>query len=87
LALQEYARRRPGVAFVNGTSGRSSSILLRTSSASISTERVGCGLGDYAYRMLGWRTVVTVAEEADPLSSGPRPPGSTPSSARSAASS
>ena len=25
------------------------------------------GLGNYAYRTLGWRTVVTVADEADPL--------------------
>ena len=68
LALQDYARRRPGVTFVNGTS---SAQQLHPPSNYFSFESDGAqfqaGLGDYAYRALGWRTAVTVGDEADPL--------------------
>ena len=68
LALQDYARRRPGVAFVNGTSSVQQ---LHPAPNFFSFHTDGttfmAGLGSYAYRTLGWRTVVTVASEADPL--------------------
>ena len=68
LALQDYARRRPRVAFVNGTA---SAQQLHPAPNFYSFHTDGttpmAGLGTYAYRTLGWRTVVTVADEADPL--------------------
>ena len=68
LALQDYARRHPGVAFVNGTAG-AQQLDPAPNFFSFHLDGAGwsAGLGDYAYRTLGWRTVVTVEEEADTL--------------------
>ncbi len=68
LALQDFARRRPGVAFVNGTS----SVLLQHPAPnffSFHTDGAGwtAGLGTYAYRTLGWRRAVVVADLEDDL--------------------
>jgi branched-chain amino acid transport system substrate-binding protein len=66
LALQEFARRRPKVAFVNGTS---SAQLLRPAPNffSFHTDGAGwtAGVGTYAYRSLGWRKAVVVADLED----------------------
>jgi branched-chain amino acid transport system substrate-binding protein len=66
LALQDFARRRPGIAFVNGTS---SAQLLRPAPNffSFHTDGAGwtAGLGTYAYRSLGWRNAVIVADLQD----------------------
>jgi branched-chain amino acid transport system substrate-binding protein len=63
LALQEYARRRPGVAFVNGLAGAQ---LLNTPPNFFSFLPDGAqwmaGLGAHAYRTLGWRRAVIVAD-------------------------
>ena len=68
LVLQEYVRRHPGVAFVNGTAS-APQLHPPRNSYSFHTDGAGfmAGLGNYAYRTLGWRTAVTVADEADPL--------------------
>jgi YVTN family beta-propeller protein len=62
LALQEYARRHPGVAFVNGSSMAQQ---LKPAANFFSFWYDGAqsmaGLGAYAYDKLGWRTAVTIA--------------------------
>ena len=66
LALQDLARRRPGVAFVNGSA---SAQLLHPAPNffSFHTDGAGwtAGLGTYAYRTLGWRHAVLVADLED----------------------
>ena len=66
LALQDFARRRPGVAFVNGNS---SDQLLDPAPNFFSFHSDGAGwtagLGTYAYRTLGWRHAVLVADLED----------------------
>ena len=66
LALQDFARRRPGVAFVNGNS---SAQLLRPAPNFFSFHADGAGwtagLGTYAYRTLGWRHAILVADLED----------------------
>ena len=68
LALQEYARRQSGIAFVNGSS---SSQQLHPARNFFSFWYDGAqwmaGVGTYAYKQLGWRTAVTVgsADEFD----------------------
>ena len=66
LALQDFARRRPGIAFVNGNS---SDQLLRPAPNffSFHTDGAGwtAGLGTYAYRTLGWRRAILVADLED----------------------
>ena len=61
LALPEYARRQPGIAFVNGSS---SSQQLRPARNTYSFWYDGAqwmaGVGAYAYKKLGWRTAVTI---------------------------
>ena len=61
LALPEYARRQPGIAFVNGSA---SSQQLRPARNTFSFWYDGAqwmaGVGAYAYKQLGWRTAVTV---------------------------
>ena len=63
LALQVYARRQPGVAFVNGVAGAQE---LNPPPNVFSFTPDGAeqmaGLGAYAYRTLGWRRAVTVAD-------------------------
>lgn len=67
LALKEYARRRPETTFVSGGVGPQSLTLddparnvfrFGTDDAQLSA-----GLGAYAYRVLGWRTAVTVGQD------------------------
>ena len=61
LALPEYARRQPGIAFVNGSA---SSQQLRPARNTFSFWYDGAqwmaGVGAYAYKQLGWRTAVTI---------------------------
>ena len=68
LALQEYAKRQPGITFVNGTAAAQ---VLRpqpkTFSFTPDAAQWMAGLGAYAYRKLGWRRVVTVADADDDL--------------------
>jgi YVTN family beta-propeller protein len=66
LALQDFARRRPNVAFVNGTS---SAQLLDPAPNFFSFHSNGAawtaGLGTYAFKTLGWRKVVVVGDLED----------------------
>ena len=63
LALPDYARRRPGIAFVSALSGAQQ---LNPPPNVFSFNPDGAewmaGLGAYAYRTLGWRRAVTVAD-------------------------
>jgi ABC-type branched-subunit amino acid transport system substrate-binding protein/streptogramin lyase/predicted Ser/Thr protein kinase len=66
LALEGYAKRQPAVAFVNGVAGAQE---LHPPANAFSFTPDGAasmaGLGTYAYRTLGWRRAVTVADAAD----------------------
>jgi ABC-type branched-subunit amino acid transport system substrate-binding protein len=66
LALLEYARRRPGVTFLNGTAGAQ---VLKPPANAFSFSPDGAeymaGLGAYAYKALGWRRAVIVADLAE----------------------
>jgi YVTN family beta-propeller protein len=66
LALQEYARRHPTIAFVNGSS---SSQQLHSAPNFFSFWYDGAqwmaGVGAYAYHELGWRTAATVTNADD----------------------
>jgi branched-chain amino acid transport system substrate-binding protein len=66
LALQDYARRRPGIAFVNGTSS-AQQLRPAPNFFSFHTDGAGwtAGLGAYAYQTLGWRNAVIVADLED----------------------
>jgi ABC-type branched-subunit amino acid transport system substrate-binding protein len=68
LALQDYARRQPGIAFVNGTaSPQVLSPSPNTFSFTPDAAQWTAGLGAYAYHRLGWRRAVTVAGTDDDL--------------------
>jgi len=63
LALLEYVRRQPEIAFVNGLAG--AQVLDRPPNFFSFTPSVAqdkAGLGTYAYRTLGWRRAVTVGD-------------------------
>jgi YVTN family beta-propeller protein len=64
LPLQEYARRHRNVAFLNGPASMQ---LIDPASNFFSYHSEGAqwmaGLGAYAYKTLGWRTAVVVADE------------------------
>ena len=66
IALQEYARRWPGVAFVDGSA---SAQVLEPAPNFFSFHGDGAqwsaGEGSYAYNVLGWRRAVTVTDEHD----------------------
>jgi branched-chain amino acid transport system substrate-binding protein len=66
LALQDFARRRPDVAFVNGTS---SAQLLDPAPNFFSFHSNGAawtaGLGTYAFNKLGWRKAILVGDLQD----------------------
>ena len=68
LALQDYERRQPAIAFVNGSA---SAQQLDPPSNYFSFHADGAetmaGLAAYAYHELGWRRAVTVAEAQDNL--------------------
>jgi YVTN family beta-propeller protein len=62
LALQVYARRHPGIAFVNGSSAaQERNPAPNFYSFWYDGAQYMAGVGAYAYHKLGWRTAVTVA--------------------------
>jgi YVTN family beta-propeller protein len=66
LALRDYARKRPSVVFVS-TIGAGQEVTLHNPAANnfrfmTSAAQWQAGVGRYAYRTLGWRNVVTVAD-------------------------
>ena len=68
MVLRQYARAAPGTAFLIQPIGcaRADAVAtpLRTSSASrLDAAQSVAGLGDYAYRRLGWRTAAVVADD------------------------
>jgi branched-chain amino acid transport system substrate-binding protein len=68
LAVKEYARLRPAVTFVNGLStGQELMLGARPAPNLFNFATDGAqwmaGVGDHAYTTLGWRRVVTLAEE------------------------
>jgi branched-chain amino acid transport system substrate-binding protein len=67
-ALQEYARLRPGTTFVNGTASEQE-LDPAPNSFSFFTDGAEwmAGVAEYAYRQLGWRHAVTIADEEDGL--------------------
>ena len=65
-AILEFARRHPAVTFVNGAA--SAQVLSSPGNVfSFNSDGAGfvAGLGSYAYRKLGWRHAVVVADLAD----------------------
>jgi len=67
LAVKDYAKTQPNVTFVNGTSAAQDTTL-RDPAANFyrfSTDGAQwmAGLGDYAYTVKGYKTVVTIAED------------------------
>jgi len=66
IALQEYARKRPDVVFVNGSAGAQLLDPPRNMfSFHLDLAQSVAGLGTYAYQKLHWRRAVLVADEAD----------------------
>ena len=68
LALQYYARRHPGITFVNGT-GAAQMLSTPPNMFSFSPDAAEwmAGLGTYAYKQLGWRHAVVVSDTDDDL--------------------
>jgi len=68
LVLQGYARRHPGVAFLLAYTSAQEPTLRDPAPNVFRFEPDGAqwvaGLGTYAYRTLGWRTAVTVAQDS-----------------------
>jgi branched-chain amino acid transport system substrate-binding protein len=69
IAVAEYSKSQPDVTFVNGTSGAQDTTLKVQSPNFFRWNTEGAqwmaGLGDYAYNELGWRNVVTLADDYD----------------------
>jgi branched-chain amino acid transport system substrate-binding protein len=67
LAIKDYAKTQPNVTFINGTSAAQDTTLRDPAPNFFRFTTDGAqwmaGLGDYAYRDKGYRTVVTVAED------------------------
>jgi branched-chain amino acid transport system substrate-binding protein len=67
FAVREYAKRMPGVTFVNGTSAAQATTLRDPAPNFFRFNGDGAqmqaGLGAYAYHTLGWRNVVTIGED------------------------
>jgi branched-chain amino acid transport system substrate-binding protein len=66
-AVKAYARRRPETTFLAGTIG-SQSLTLDGPASNVfrfatDDAQLSAGLGAYAYRVLGWRTAVTVGQD------------------------
>lgn len=74
LALKEYARRRPGTTFVDGLAPLQSLTLHDPLQNFFrfgpDSAQLTAGLGAYAYRTLGWRTAVTVGQDAGAFGGG-----------------
>ena len=67
FVVRDYARRHPEVTFVNGTAA-GQAVTLRSPAPNVfrfSTDAAQwmAGLGAYAYNELGWRSVVTAADD------------------------
>jgi branched-chain amino acid transport system substrate-binding protein len=74
LALKEYARQRPETTFVDGGTG-AQSLTLDDPARNVfrfgpDGSQVSAGLGAYAFRTLGWRRVVTVAQQQGAFGGG-----------------
>ena len=64
LALQDYARRRPATAFVNGSASlRLADPAPNFFSFHVDGAQWSAGEGSYAYHDLGWRRAVTISDE------------------------
>ena len=67
LAVRDYAKTQPNVTFINGTSAAQDTTLCDPAPNFFRFTTDGAqwmaGLGDYAYKDKGYRTVVTVAED------------------------
>jgi branched-chain amino acid transport system substrate-binding protein len=68
FAIRDYARRQPGVTFVNGLAG-GQSLTLHDPAPNFfrfyaDPAQQMAGLGDYAYSELGWRRVVTIGDQS-----------------------
>jgi branched-chain amino acid transport system substrate-binding protein len=67
LAIKDYAKTQPNVTFINGTSAAQDTTLRDPAPNFFRFTTDGAqwmaGLGDYAYKDKGYRTVVTVAED------------------------
>ena len=88
IAIANYSKTQPGLTFLNGTSGAQDTTLKVRSP---NFYRFNCdgaqwsaGVGDYAYRHLGWRHAVVVMPTTT-RSAGRRRPASSPTSAPTAA--
>jgi branched-chain amino acid transport system substrate-binding protein len=69
IAVAEYSKEHPEVTFVNGTSGAQDTTLKVQSPNFFRFNTDGAqwtaGLGAYAYNVLGWRNVATLADDYD----------------------
>jgi branched-chain amino acid transport system substrate-binding protein len=67
LAVKDYAKTQPNVTFINGTSAAQDTTLRDPASNFFRFSTDGAqwmaGLGDYAYTVKGYKTVVTIAED------------------------
>lgn len=67
LAIKDYAKQHPDVTFVNGTSGAQNTTLRDPAPNFFRYTTDGtqwmAGLGDYASKTLGYKNVVTIAED------------------------
>jgi branched-chain amino acid transport system substrate-binding protein len=69
IAVANYAKDQPGVTFINGSSAAQDTTLKVQAPNFFRFGTDGAqwmaGLGDYAYNELGWRKVVTIADDYD----------------------
>jgi branched-chain amino acid transport system substrate-binding protein len=69
IAVANYAKEQPAVTFLNGSSAAQDTTLKVQAPNFFRWGTDGAqwmaGLGDYAYNELGWRTVVTIADDYD----------------------
>jgi branched-chain amino acid transport system substrate-binding protein len=67
IAISRYAKKQPQTTFVNGTSAAQDTTLKSPAPNFFRFTTDGAqwmaGLGDYAYNKLGWRHVVTIADD------------------------
>jgi branched-chain amino acid transport system substrate-binding protein len=67
IAISRYAKKQPQTTFVNGTSAAQDTTLKSPAPNFFRFTTDGAqwmaGLGDYAYNKLGWRNIVTIADD------------------------
>ncbi|MEJ2120648.1 MAG: ABC transporter substrate-binding protein [Alphaproteobacteria bacterium] len=67
LAIKDYAKTKPGVTFLNGTSAAQDTTLRNPAPNFYRFSTDGAqwqaGLGEYAFKVKGYKTVVTIAED------------------------